>query len=48
MASVVETQTIPGNHYTSITRHIAATGAQIKSCLETAFAEAGLGERFKR
>jgi thioesterase domain-containing protein len=30
----VETHAIPGDHHTSITRHVATTGALIKACLE--------------
>jgi len=29
----VETYAIPGDHHTSITRHVAATGARIRECL---------------
>ena len=32
----VETYDIPGDHHTSITRHIAVTGARIAACLEEA------------
>jgi amino acid adenylation domain-containing protein len=39
MASVIETYAIPGNHHTSITRHVAETGARIRSCLDEAFSE---------
>jgi len=39
MASIIETYVIPGDHHTSITRHVAETGARIKSCLDAALAE---------
>ena len=32
----VETHSIPGTHHTSITRHVAATGARIRECLGAA------------
>jgi amino acid adenylation domain-containing protein len=32
----VEMHAIPGDHHTSITRHVAATGARIRECLEAA------------
>jgi thioesterase domain-containing protein len=32
----VETHAIPGSHHTSITRHVATTGARIRACLEAA------------
>ncbi len=42
LATIVETHVIPGDHHTSITRHVAATGARIKACLDAAFEQAGL------
>jgi amino acid adenylation domain-containing protein len=36
IAEQVETFVIPGSHHTSITRHVATTGACIKACLEAA------------
>jgi thioesterase domain-containing protein len=42
IAATVETYTIPGDHHTSITRHVAATGAQIKAALEAAFEQEGV------
>jgi len=32
----VETHTIPGNHHSSITRHVAETAARIRACIEAA------------
>jgi amino acid adenylation domain-containing protein len=36
VSDAVETYDIPGDHHTSITRHIAATAARISACLEEA------------
>jgi thioesterase domain-containing protein/acyl carrier protein len=41
IAPRVETYTIAGDHHTSITRHVASTGAQIKTVLEAAFDQDG-------
>jgi hypothetical protein len=30
----VETYTIPGDHHSSITRHVAETAARMKACIE--------------
>jgi len=32
----VETYTIPGDHHSSITRHVTETAARIRTCIETA------------
>jgi thioesterase domain-containing protein len=36
-AARLETHAIPGSHLASITRHVAATGARIKACLDAAY-----------
>jgi len=36
VVAVADTQTIPGNHHSSITRHVVETGAQIRACIERA------------
>ena len=34
VAAQVETHSIPGGHLGSLTRHVAATGACVKACLD--------------
>jgi len=36
VVTVADTRTIPGNHHSSITRHVVETGAQIRTCIERA------------
>jgi len=33
VSSQVEAHVVPGSHHTSITRHVAATGARLRACL---------------
>lgn len=42
IAPDLETYTLVGNHHTSITRHVASTGARIKAVLDAAFEQARL------
>jgi thioesterase domain-containing protein len=38
MSDEVESHTIPGDHHTSITRHVVATAARFRECLDAAIA----------